>query len=286
MIPSQTPAPKDPPRDIRIDTVHLSLVGRPFTVRGEAAVVAEVRRLLEVFVVGPDRSAHGPVVAVRQVNGGYLVTADGHPDAGVREQDEATGQVLAVLNAAALSDAECLAVHAGVVARHGRVVAFPARSGQGKSTLTAACLRAGLDYVSDEALCLDWRDAGVLPYPRPLELSGWSRSALGLTAGPRDELVTAARLGARSARPPLVLDHLVLLARHPAGAATEEVTLEPVSPQQGAAALLTRSFNHWRHPGRAFDLAHEVASRTRVWRLRLGEPTRAAALLCTLLGPG
>ena len=287
---SQTPFAELPPAGTaaatQTDAVDLHLLGQPFRVHGDTAVVGEVRRLLDVFVASPAQPADPPVVTVRRLADGYAVTATGQPDAGGHAYNavDATTLVLAILNAAALSGAGCLAVHAGVVARNGRAVAFPAESGQGKSTLTAACLRAGLDYVSDEALCLDWRDARVLPYPRPLELSGWSRAAVGLPAGPCDRLVTAEGLGAKPARSPLVLDHLVLLARH-ADADAATVTLEPVPRQQGAAALLVRSFNHWRDPERAFDLAHEVAARTRVWRLRLGDPGRAATLLSTLL-PG
>jgi hypothetical protein len=62
-------------------------------------------------------------------------------------------------------------VHAGVVAAGGAAIAFPGPSGAGKTTLTVACLLAGLEYGSDEALCLDWETGAVLPYPRPLALT-------------------------------------------------------------------------------------------------------------------
>ncbi|HEX5495565.1 MAG TPA: hypothetical protein VFX70_13430 [Mycobacteriales bacterium] len=281
-------------------------MGRRFRVRGDAAVVGEVRRLLDHFApANPADPADPPadtvaVVSVRRSASGYAVTGTG-PGGGVgvgdgtaRDTAGATALVLAGLNATALAGAGCLAVHAGVVARGGRAVAFPAGSGQGKSTLTAACLRAGLDYVSDEALCLGWPDAGVLPYPRPLELSGWSRAAVGLVpvsipapddhrdGGRGDALVTAAELGAGLAGPPLVLDHVVLPCRH-ADPARTDVALDAAPRQRAAAALLTRSFNHWRDPDRAFDLVHEVVSRTRVWRLNWGDPTRAATVLSDLL---
>ena len=72
------------------------------------------------------------------------------------EVTEADGLVdlLALLNRTALAQCRSYAVHAGAVARSGAVTAFPAVSGAGKTTLTAACLRSGFDYVSDEALVL------------------------------------------------------------------------------------------------------------------------------------
>src|SRR5512136_1043844 len=83
------------------------------------------------------------------------------------------------------------AVHAGVVASAGAVVAFPGESGAGKSTITAACLVAGFDYVSDEALCIDVADGRVVAYPKPIALasSGWAmigatdRAATGIDDG-------------------------------------------------------------------------------------------------------
>jgi hypothetical protein len=290
--------PADAPSATRIDTVDVCLLGQPLRVHGDTAVIGEIRRLLRYFRTPPLR-VDPPAVSVRRTPDGYAVAglAPGQLDGTAGTVAEATTRVLAVLNATALAGTGCLAVHAGVVARGGRAVAFPAGSGQGKSTLTAACLRAGLAYVSDEALCLDWRDGGVLPYPRPIELSAWSRATVGLPGGiggPGDALVTAAELNAEPARPPLVLDHVVLPHRHAgtggdaetAGAGVRtgtEVDLEPVPRQQAAAALLTRSFNHWRDPARAFELVHQVVSGTQVWRLRLGDPTRAAALIGGLL---
>lgn len=281
--------------------LDLRLLAARFRVFGAPAVVGQARRLLSAFLPpsGPDGEpdagpAAGPVrqITVRALPGGFAVTVTepGTPPGpvvpGPCGTDELCGtdvpgalaRVVAALNAAALAQAGCLAVHAGVVARDGRAVAFPAGSGQGKSTLTAALLRAGWDYVSDEALCLDWADGSLWSYPRPLELSAWSRAAVGLAGSSdgRDVLLTAADLGARVAAAPLRLTHVVLPARRDG---TGGVSLVPAPARQAAAALLSRSFNHWRDPARAFELVHQVVPAVRVWRLRLGSPTAAAALL-------
>lgn len=272
------------PVELPASTVRFTVLGVPVRVEGDAAVVAEVAALLAdaarpVTSVPPTAGqdcAAGTEAAVRvHRSGRWYTVVGGSSPSRVDGPATAVAHVLAAVNAAALARANCLAVHAAVVARQGRAVAFPAASGQGKSTLAAACLLGGWDYVSDEALCLHWATGAVLAYPRPMELSEWSRAATGLpaTTGPAEAFLTAAQLGARVAVGPLELEHLVLLERG------DGVALDPLPRRDGVAALLTRSFNHWRNPGRAFDLAHEVVSRATVWRLRLGDPRTAATLL-------
>ena len=242
------------------------MLGCSFTVRSaDPALAAELARLLTPFAEetpggGPDRLVTVPAG-----------TADPLP------------VVLAEINTTALAEADLFAVHAGAVARAGRVVAMPAVSGTGKSTLTAACLLAGLDYVSDEALCLDWDTGAVIPYPRPIALSRWSAAALGLPApagADGETLLTAADLGAATATGPLSLAHVVLLQR---GADGAPVALEPLPRGEAVAEVLRRSFTSWRRPERAFALVHEVLGRAGTWRLTLGDPAAAAAALTDLL---
>jgi hypothetical protein len=303
---------------------RVRVLGSRFTVRDAGpAVAAELTRLLTAFAdSGPDDGLSRPVVV----------------PAGTTT-DEALSLVLAEINTTALAEADLYAVHAGAVARGGRVVAMPAVSGTGKSTLTAACLRAGMEYVSDEALCLDWETGHVVPYPRPIALSPWSAAAIGLgrpggsvegtppdaqpgEAGgcmkdtradepggsvedrqpdepggsvedeqpegpggsvedeqPAETLLTAADLGAATAGPPLTLAHVVLLDR----AGTGTPVLERIPRSQAVAEVLRRSFTSWRRPDRAFDLVHEVLADTGTWRLSLGEPAKAAAVVADLL---
>ncbi len=257
--------------------IRLSMLDTPFLVHGsDEAALAEVRRVLAPFVTRHREPA------ARVVHLGR-----GAGPAG------AFGELMIHLNATALSRADCLAVHAGVVARDGRVAAFPGGSGAGKSTLVAACLLVGLDYVSDEALCLSWPDGAVLRYPRPLALSGWATRLLGVggeggagvrgEAGDGDEgrehYLTATELSAEVAAEPLTLTHVVLLDRQDGVSAG----LRPTGRREVAAALLERSFTHWKRPERAFELAHEMAGRAEPWQLTLGDPRAAAALVAGLL---
>ena len=60
-------------------------------------------------------------------------------------------------------------VHAGVVGWRDRAIVIPGSSLSGKSTLTAALVRAGATYYSDEYAVVDSRGR-VLPFARPLQL--------------------------------------------------------------------------------------------------------------------
>jgi hypothetical protein len=58
-------------------------------------------------------------------------------------------------------------VHAGAVAWRGGAIVIPGRTRAGKSTLVAALVRAGADYLSDEYAVVD-RDGRIHPYARAL----------------------------------------------------------------------------------------------------------------------
>jgi hypothetical protein len=64
---------------------------------------------------------------------------------------------------------EHLFVHAGVVARNGRAVLLPGRSGVGKTTLVRELTAAGWSCYSDEVAVLD-RDGLVHPFRRALRV--------------------------------------------------------------------------------------------------------------------
>jgi hypothetical protein len=68
-------------------------------------------------------------------------------------------------------------VHAGVVSWQNRAVVIPGQPGAGKTTLTAALVRAGARYLSDEFAPIDERGR-VHPFPKSLSMlyPGASRS--------------------------------------------------------------------------------------------------------------
>jgi hypothetical protein len=103
-------------------------------------------------------------------------------------RSRAVERVLNDLNLAAISNTrESILLHAGAVELKGRVVVIAGVSGQGKSTLTAALVRSGFSYVTDELVIIDPSTGFVRPYLKPLDLGAESLRMLDLD--PDDEFV-------------------------------------------------------------------------------------------------
>ena len=83
--------------------------------------------------------------------------------------DEAEEEIRELEHWVAEHATEAVFIHAGVVAVDGEAVLLPGRTHAGKSSLTAALLRAGADYGSDEYAVIT-PDGLVHAYPRRLTL--------------------------------------------------------------------------------------------------------------------
>lgn len=231
------------------------------------------------FVVGADNT--GADVDVAAVTNGDAVVVRALALKHRVPRADLTATVAAVVNREALGRYAGLAAHAGVVARGAAAVVLPGESGRGKSTLTAACVLAGFDYASDEALCLGWDDPGVTPYPKPVALSGHSARLLGVGEWNDDEerLLPPERFGRRTALDRLAVAHVVALERSPGPPALTES-----HPGDALGLLLPRCFNHYRHPARTLATLSALAAGARTWRLTYDSPGEAAALLAERLG--
>lgn len=177
------------------------------------------------------------------------------------------------LNFAAVEECRRFAVHAGVVGWPDGILALPATSGGGKSTLTAALSQAGFTFLSDEALVFE-DDGGVTPYPKPLALSGWSADKLGLDHDPDAELLVLPNdLGSSFGNGGRLTD--LVISEY----GSADLSLRPLPKSQALAALIQYSFNHYKDPESAFRIATGVAREVRVWRLEYDDPLQAARLL-------
>jgi hypothetical protein len=190
--------------------------------------------------------------------------------------------LLALLNDQALRRTD-FACHAAVVAGATGVAVLPGRSGHGKTTLAAACLLAGLEYLSDESAAFTGEGL-VAAYPRPLALDrpGQAHLRLGgapLLAGPTDVWFRAGDLGAvAGSTVHRRVTHVVLPERRPGDA---QLRSQPA--RHGAEAMLRTGFNHYLDPSRAFTLTTELAAATEVMHLGYESAPEAAGLLVELL---
>lgn len=224
----------------------------------------------------PDLELIGGTRPALRILGGDPVTGD---------LPRLLGRVHQEFNRLAIERTSWFAVHAGVVGRDHLTVAFPAPSGGGKSTVTAAALTVGWAYGTDEALVFD-DDLTVVPYPRPLGLSAASRRLLDLPTPPPFEGNGEAPLhagtvgsGGRLERGRSLTD-VVILSHRPCC----DTEIEEISPAEVAAGLLRHSFNHYRNPLRAYQTTATVAAQARGWKLSFADAREAVAALEATLG--
>lgn len=176
-----------------------------------------------------------------------------------------------------------LLVHAGAMATPDGVgVVLPAPSGAGKTTLVAGLIRAGFDYLSDEAAVID--PAGTLhPYPKALTLKDqaifrWFPD-LAHTSGVEvrrhlrpDEI----RPGSTGKPCPI---GFVIAFRFVEGAPTE---LLPLSPEEGARELARNGLNTHQFGPRAFPLIASVVRMARCYSMVFGNGAEAVSTLLML----
>ncbi len=161
---------------------------------------------------------------------------------------------------------ERLFVHAGVVGWQGQAVVIPGRSFSGKTTLTAALVRAGAVYLSDEYAVFD--AAGlVYPYPKLLSV----RDEQGNPAG----RYSAEALGGSTGTEPLPVG-LVLSCRYEADARWQPRRL---SSGQALLALLDNTVQVRHQPQTTLETLRQVVTDTPTFGSRRGETGEVVAWL-------
>ncbi len=161
-------------------------------------------------------------------------------------------------------------VHAGCVAIDGRALLLPGRSFSGKSTLVAALLEAGADYLSDEfaVLCPDGR---VLAYPRPI--------ALRATRDRPAADVSADRLGASVEPGPCSVAAIATLTY----VRGSDLVTEATPAGEAALRLLEHAVPARERPAPAMAAVARASSGARCVAGRRGEAAAAVPALLALL---
>ena len=256
------------------------ILGTIFRVMNEDEEAAErIRNLLAAFdgTARPARAAR-IIQIVRSDDGKLVAHNDCRRFTSVEDDwDDFLTSIVAVINSAAIGSCEQFAVHSAVVSRNGFVVALPASTGGGKTTMAASLLREGFSYLSDEALVLT-SGGLVIPYPKPMALSPWSADVLDLPHAGNERLAMPGDLGGGFGTGGEPITDIIQLER-----GGSDTRIESAPRSEGVVALLTNSFNHYKDPGEAFRLATEIARNARVWRLSYDDPRSAAALVASEL---
>ena len=198
--------------------------------------------------------------------------------------------VWAVHDDAVTESRRFLTLHAAAAAWGGRGIVFPAAPNCGKSTLVAALVLRGLDFLSDEYAVVDLESGSLQPYPRPLWLDRDSLARLedrGATVP--DGLVTgtvakhflpagAIRVGAVGA--PCRVRLVVVPDYDP----EEETQLEPMSRGGVLMQLADESFN-FEHLGLpALEVLRGVLAEADCYRLTFSDLDEAVDAVRGLVG--
>jgi hypothetical protein len=179
-----------------------------------------------------------------------------------------------------------LLIHAGSVSTpSGEGVLLPAPSGNGKTTLTTALVRAGFRYLSDEAGAIDPVTRRLYPFQRPLILKAGAAQVF-------PDLYRigngSTREGMRHLRPELIGGgakgepceiRYVIAHQYRPGAKTE---ITPMSQAEALMELVNNASNLHRYGGRALPLLAPVARRARRYRLVQGNIDEAVEAIASV----
>ncbi len=166
-------------------------------------------------------------------------------------------------------------LHATAVVIHGKAVAFLGDCGEGKSTLAAACLKAGHQLLTDDVLVLKEDDSRLMAYPGPPRLKlmpATAKRVLGahVNGSPMNPLTSKLILRLapeQSVATPMPL-HACYALRSSLARASSRVTIRCLSAVSAWRALTAGTFNLVvRDPTRLqthFAWASRLASRAAV----------------------
>jgi len=175
-------------------------------------------------------------------------------------------------------------LHAAAAARAGITLVLPGAEEHGKTTTVAGLLRAGWDYVTDEAVAVDPETLWLTPFPKALSIDegAWPLfPELGPVPGLLRQLhVRAEQLSGRSLCVPVRPPRLLVFPRYVAGSRT---ALTPLSPAEAVRALAESTFNFTRDPHRNLRVLGALATSATVARLTIGRLDHAVAALDGLL---
>lgn len=166
-----------PPGDRSVGVTHAVIDHGVAFRSSDPSLLAEVDDFLGPAV--DSRAADLYFDVERHGNGGITLDTDDQWIFPSRSAFQA--QLPGVLNEYAARTHGCITVHSGAVRTpDGRVLLLPGHIDAGKSTVVAAMVLDGCDYLGDESIGIDTTDLHLLGYPKPMTLDSTSRDVLGL----------------------------------------------------------------------------------------------------------
>jgi hypothetical protein len=183
-----------------------------------------------------------------------------------------------------------LLLHAAAAEHDGRALLIPATMESGKTTLVAGLTRAGLRYLTDEAVAVDPSANLVHPYAKPLSVDPGSWEVLAALRPDVPQtlepyLATQWQVPALSIRadavgrpcPPAWL----VTTSYQSGART---ALTPLSPSEAVIAVARNTFHFDQDARRHLATIGALVARCQRYRLVVSDLDRACELVLDLVG--
>jgi hypothetical protein len=214
-----------------------------------------------------------------------LLTRDHEPIGYPWDAPDTLGRLVADITAQAVaSRPDHLALHAAALAIDGQGLLLPGPPSAGKTTLAAALVTAGFDYLTDEAAVIDVDTLDVAPFPKPLSLGPGSLAALGRPHDPSAPAETQTLLPAsalRCAAPGRAVPaRFLVFPGYQPGAVSTLITM---SRAEAMVELANNSFNFMTHGRKWLGLLHRLVSACTCVRLVTGDLDAARNLLLALV---
>jgi hypothetical protein len=160
---------------------------------------------------------------------------------------------------------------------HGVLLAAPMESG--KTTTVTGLLRAGWDFLTDEAAAVEL-DGTVLPYPKPLTIDHGSWPVFpDLDPGDVDPLALSWLVPAPATGSRVATSAPLRLIVFPAYTYSGPTRMTRVAPSAAALALVHSTFFFDQHGARDLSLAADLARRLPAFRLEIGDLAEAVRLI-------
>jgi hypothetical protein len=180
-----------------------------------------------------------------------------------------------------------LLLHAAAAERDGKVVLVAGPEGSGKSTLVAALVRVGFQYVTDETVAVELPATTIAPYPKPIALDRGSLRALGNLIPAASALEGASEqllVPPQAIRPHAIAEagkvpRLLVLPSYRPGSKT---AARPIARAEAAVALAEQAFNFRAYGSGRLDAITAVVRACDCYQLDVGQLEAACQLVVEL----
>lgn len=254
---------------------HYRVLSFRFDVRSELPSIGrELERFLEGFRTAADLDG-GPRYEISWGPTGPSVRVGGVQVYETTTERDVVSWVLADVHACAIDrERTALVIHAGAVSWRGRGIMLPAAPDAGKTTTVAGLVRAGFDYLTDEATIVDPDTLRLAPYPFPLKMERPSIDAVfgSVPEGMRERVGAYTRVHPFEIRPdsiadPCPLAFLIVPAYTPGG----PTAIERITRAEALVATATQAVNLKRSGAQGFRVLERLLADAGCFRLRIGD---------------